>query len=110
MKKDRPLMFMDLRNETNHLLYLYFNSIGVMQRDYGNEDILEQVDTMCKEIRSCQKRINDILDSVVCENTVDTMCEPQSNCVLQDGIEFVNWIVSRGLEAQGIEENAEKKH
>eukprot|EP00866_Antonospora_locustae_P001586 jgi/Antlo1/1586/738 len=101
-------MFMDLRNETNHLLYLYFNSIGIMQRDYGNEDILEQVDTMCKEIRSCQKRIHEILDRIVCENTENTVCEPQDSRVLQDGIEFMNWIVSRGLEAHDIRENSEE--
>lgn len=103
-------MFMDLRNETNHLLYLYFNSIGVMQRDYDHEDILEQVDTMCREIRSCQKRIHEILESVVCENVGHLVCEPQDSSVLHDGAEFMNWIVSRGLEAQGIAASAEKKH
>ena len=100
---------MDLRNETNHLLYLYFNSIGVIQRDYSKEDILEQVDAMCKDIRSCQRRIYEILDKINGEYIEQAACETQYNCNLQDGLEFVDWIIGRGLEAQGIPDNTEKQ-
>lgn len=90
-------MFMELRNEVNHLLYLYFNSVGVLQRDYSREDIAEQVQAMSREIKNSKDRIYGMLDQV--EKKAESVPgeDLPDREVLRDGLEFLDWFTQSAL-------------
>lgn len=50
------------QNEVNHLLFLYFTSIGVIQRDAENEDIEIQMEALLNEILKCKNTLYNFLN------------------------------------------------
>lgn len=95
-------MFTKLRNEVNHLLYLYFNSVGVIQRDYDREGIETQVQEMCSEIRSSKDRIYSHLDKLLRKTAEPSAVEDvPDRTVLEDGLEFVDWCIRSSLGLEG---------
>ena len=47
-----------LQCEVNHLLFLYYTSIGVLQRDYNDPTLDQSMDELLKEIVECKRRID----------------------------------------------------
>lgn len=87
-------MFMEIRSEINHLLYLYFNSIGVIQRDCAKDSIHAQIEEMAAEIKTCAKRICGTLDAASCAQKKDADA-PADKQTLGDGLAFVDWWVAQ---------------
>jgi hypothetical protein len=54
-------MLDDLQNEVNKLLFHYYNSIGLIQRDFQNADIDAITNTLLEEIKASKKRIDEYL-------------------------------------------------
>lgn len=52
----------DFQNEVNHLLFLYFTSIGVIQRDSDKESINKEMEMLVEEIAHCKNKIDRYLD------------------------------------------------
>lgn len=50
------------QNEVNHLIFLYFTAIGVIQRDASKENIQEEMDALLAEIRRCRATLYLYLD------------------------------------------------
>lgn len=47
-----------LQCEINHLLFLYYTSIGVLQRDYDKPGIEKSMGDLLQEISQCKERID----------------------------------------------------
>ncbi|KMV66017.1 hypothetical protein M970_061170 [Encephalitozoon cuniculi EcunIII-L] len=75
----------DLQNEINHLLFLYFTSIGVIQRDAGSSDVHDKMEELKREIDDCRKRITRLMDS---EEADAELCSDYRE-VIAEGKEFV---------------------
>ncbi|ADM11722.1 uncharacterized protein Eint_061150 [Encephalitozoon intestinalis ATCC 50506] len=75
----------DLQNEVNHLLFLYFTSIGVIQRDAGLGDIYDKMEELKREIDDCRKRIMRLMDS---EEVDVELCNDYKE-IITEGKEFV---------------------
>ena len=75
----------DLQNEANHLLFLYFTSVGVIQRDAGTAGVHDRMDELRREISECRGRILGLLDG--CEADVELCADYRQ--VAASGREFV---------------------
>ncbi|AFM98488.1 hypothetical protein KMI_03g05670 [Encephalitozoon hellem] len=75
----------DLQNEVNHLLFLYFTSIGVIQRDAGLSDVYDKMEELKREIDDCRKRIIRLVDS---EEADVELCSDYRE-IIAEGKEFV---------------------
>lgn len=51
-----------LQNEVNRLLFLYFTSIGSIQRDAGLPDVGKSMGELVAEIARCKERIDMLLE------------------------------------------------
>jgi hypothetical protein len=83
----------ELQNEVNHLLFLYFTSVGVIQRDANEPDIREKMKDLVGEIRACKERIRmymeeDEEDAVLCEDYEEVIAEGKE--YIKDGLEFLD--------------------
>jgi hypothetical protein len=56
------MLVTELQNEINHLVFLYFTSIGVLQRDSKHEEVSQNIRDLQAELRECFKRILTILE------------------------------------------------
>lgn len=57
-----PMDVTSLQCEINHLLFLYYTSIGVIQRDYAASTIDTSIDALVSEIAACRARIESYLN------------------------------------------------
>lgn len=83
----------EIQNEANHLLFLYFTSIGVIQRDSDAQDIDDKMNELAKEIKACKVRLNDYLneeakDVDLCKDYYDVINEGKE--FVKDGISFID--------------------
>jgi hypothetical protein len=86
-------MLAELQNEINHLLFLYFTAIGVIQRDCKEEHTKEVViPELVKNIKECRARICSMLDN-------QPKVEPEIPDNLEDDTAYLeDWIafISKG--------------
>lgn len=86
----------ELQNEINHLLFLYFTSIGAIQRDAGSPDISKSMDDLVSEIIQCKKRISAQLQGeeheVQLPEDFDAVVDEGREFV-EDGLYFIDEIV-----------------
>ncbi|KAI5169814.1 hypothetical protein PAEPH01_1019 [Pancytospora epiphaga] len=85
-----------LQVEVNHLLFLYFTSIGSIQRDAGEADIENRMGELIEEIKKCKSRIDALLaENVSKEVLPDDFYEVIENgkVFVDDGLYFINKIV-----------------
>lgn len=75
----------ELQNEVNHLVFLYFTSVGVIQRDAGSADISSKMDEMMREIGECRRRISEYMEDGPLEVE---LCDDYDDVVLE-GREFI---------------------
>lgn len=75
----------DLQNEINHLLFLYFTSIGVIQRDAGTAGVHDRMEELRREIEECRRRVARLMDA---EEADASLCEDYRE-VAASGREFV---------------------
>jgi hypothetical protein len=86
----------ELQSEVNHLLFLYFTSIGVLQRDANEPDIEEKMGDLVKEMKACRERIRMYMeeenaDAVLCEDYEEVIDEGRE--YVKDGLEFLDSIL-----------------
>jgi len=77
----------ELQAEINHLLFLYYTSIGVLQRDAMSEDvnIYDSIGALIDEILACFKRIETYF-----ETSIAPVEYPSDYFqVIEDGKEYV---------------------
>ncbi|WUR02639.1 uncharacterized protein VNE69_02161 [Vairimorpha necatrix] len=60
-----------LQVEINHLVFLYFTSLGVLQRDSMSENIKETMTDLQVELKKCIERINNFLKEDNQEETLN---------------------------------------
>ncbi|KAM0672116.1 hypothetical protein CWI42_070240 [Ordospora colligata] len=75
----------ELQNEINHLVFMYFTSIGVIQRDSGQSDICVKMNDLIGEIRRCREKIRELM----CEHTVEEHIRDDYSKIIADGKDFV---------------------
>lgn len=88
------------QNEVNHLLFLYFTAIGVIQRDINNEHIQAEMDALLAEIKRCKDSLYSYLDGSI------TDPEPfldhgdvieDARAFIDDGLSLIDRITSNSL-------------
>jgi hypothetical protein len=92
-----PMNINDLQNEINHLLFLYFTSIGVIQRDYDSAEINKTMDELIIEIRNCKDRIDLYLDSDVEDKKLPQDFNSRLNAArafVEDGFSFIDHLIN----------------
>lgn len=85
-----------LQNEINHLVFLYFTSIGVLQRDYNSPDIKKIMADLQDEINLCFKRIKKYSEMNFKEVGVDCRAIAvleYAKDYLEEGYEFLDWLI-----------------
>lgn len=75
----------ELQNEANHLLFLYFTSVGVLQRDADCTDIGSRMSELCREIGECRRRICRHME---CGREWVVLCSDYEHAI-EEGREFV---------------------
>lgn len=86
----------ELQAEINHLLFLYFTSVGSIQRDASNADIGNSLNELTGEIERCKARINRLLSEEPATRTLPDdfygIIE-EGKAFVDDGLYFINRIV-----------------
>jgi len=75
----------ELQNEVNHLVFMYFTSIGVVQRDAGEDDIHTKMNDLTDEIRRCRERIGELMH----EDMAKEHIRDDYNKIIAEGREFI---------------------
>lgn len=88
------------QNEVNHLLFLYFTAIGVIQRDIDKGDIQAEMDALLAEIKRCRDSLHSYLDDLhadqeLCLEHKDIVEEARA--FVDDGLCLIDRITSRKL-------------
>ena len=86
----------NLQNEINHLVFLYFTSIGVLQRDCHLETAQEIRLNLQKEIQDCLNRVNNILED---DDTIEYLKDNSEDVLkyskeyLDEGYDFLDYLL-----------------
>lgn len=75
----------ELQVDINNLLFLYFNAVGVIQRDCLESNINETISNIQSDIVACLEKINFYLDNEVSELPLN----PNSEQIVKQGKKFV---------------------
>lgn len=75
----------ELQNEANHLLFLYFTSIGVIQRDANSDDIEDKIHELRREIEECRERMLKYME----ENVEKVKLRDDYEDIVAEGKKFV---------------------
>lgn len=76
----------ELQKEINNLLYFYFNSIGVLQRDFNDPKIESTMDLLLHDLKNCKARIDLLLSLDLKEESI----LENSNEIIKEGEDFVS--------------------
>lgn len=86
----------ELQTEVNHLLFLYFTSVGSIQRDVSNANIGDSLSGLVEEIKRCKTRINLLLSEEPATTALPDdfygIIE-EGKAFVDDGLHFINQIV-----------------
>lgn len=85
-----------LQNEINHLLFLYFTSVGSIQRDASLPSVNKSMNDLVEEIVKCKKRIDRLLDDRGALKSLPDDFEEVVNEgkeFISDGLYFIDKIV-----------------
>lgn len=88
----------ELQNEINKLLFHYYNTIGLIQRDCINENVDELLEALRKDLKDCKTRLDSMLDDG--NNEVELLSDLQeiireSENFIEDGKYIIDKIVNR---------------
>lgn len=77
---------------------MYYTSIGVIQRDCGNENIEETMKTLSEDIKECRKRLKGFLDEKdddvkVLENSEEIIVKSKN--FIDDGNYIIDKIIAQ---------------
>jgi len=88
-----------LQNEINHLVYLYFTTIGVIQRDVDKDDIGSTMESLFDEIKSCRANLDRLLECTAFqpkeENKDKEKIIREAKDFIEDGLYFIDRITER---------------
>lgn len=90
------MLVTELQNEINHLVFLYFTSIGVLQRDSKHEEVSQNIEDLQVELRECFRRILKILNDEEEKETIHKNSEEiirKSKQYLDEGYAFLDSII-----------------
>lgn len=85
-----------LQNEINHLVFLYFTSIGVLQRDFNSPEIQKIMSDLQGEMEMCFGRIKKYSEMEIKGVKVDERAEmvlEYARDYLEEGYEFLDWLI-----------------
>lgn len=85
------------QEQANRLLFLYYNAIGIIQRDYHMSDIEKTMERLSAEIKECKASLLALLEG---NEEYERILEDYE-AVLVDGNNFVNdglYLVDRIVE------------
>jgi hypothetical protein len=73
------------QEEVNNLVFLYYNAIGIIQRDFNDENIQNAMSSLSNDLKECKNRILEMLED---EEEIKIINE--SERILEEGNNFVN--------------------
>lgn len=76
----------ELQKEINNLLYLYFNGIGVLQRDFSDINIDNTIDLLIQDLKICKSKI----DSYLKDTPKEEIIMEKRDEIIRDGEVFVS--------------------
>ena len=76
----------EFQKEVNNLLFLYYNSIGVIQRDFLKEDIESTMESLLNDLKVCKAKIDFFLENKVEVKKIDENYEK----IIKEGEMFVS--------------------
>ncbi|KAI4293228.1 hypothetical protein PAPHI01_2502 [Pancytospora philotis] len=94
--RQQPMDQTALQNEINHLLFLYFTAVGVIQRDAHLLAVHKHIDSLVDEIARCKERIDALLETSAAEESLpEDFAETieQGRSFVEDGRCFIDRII-----------------
>ncbi|EOB14365.1 hypothetical protein NBO_28g0004 [Nosema bombycis CQ1] len=85
-----------LQSEVNHLIFLYFTTIGVLQRDADSPEIDKIKEDLLNEVKKCLERTKKYSEMNIKEVKVSDKLEFTLNYAkdyLSEGYEFLDWLI-----------------
>ncbi|KAI5149653.1 hypothetical protein ENBRE01_1035 [Enteropsectra breve] len=76
----------DLQMEINHLMFLYYTIIGVIQRDSSTGTVYSSIEELCDEIVKCKERLDTLLQD---NRETQSMPDLGVDKILKDAKEFL---------------------
>lgn len=89
------------QNEVNHLIFLYFTAIGVIQRDANKENIQAEMDALLAEIVKCRTSLYLYLDKLDSDQVPSLEHESiieDARAFIDDGLHLIDKVTSRKTE------------
>lgn len=85
-----------LQSEVNHLIFLYFTTIGVLQRDADSPEIDKIKEDLHHEVKKCLERTKKYSEMNIKEVKISDKLEFTLNYAkdyLSEGYEFLDWLI-----------------